>query len=376
MATVASKKRREMRELPALVVQRLPVWVGISIKSNLSFPALYSWDEFWETAAAGWAIFGDPRALSDSEWAKWTRETIRPSHRGYFAGMGRSIFLYPAEALNNRIQRGCALYDHAYRVMDWLGFVESTMPMWWLLAFADGHLGRLQIWLPWFKPDIAYWLTEGLRPFRDMVMAQADGRQLTKSIGSTPVFPLPDYDVRDPGRQGKYPQFDPRLLYPRYRRLLGDPSTYVPDPFTAEKLEAIGKTWGEVRNLEKEAKERAEESRKTIREVLKHPMYGLIQLAKFQVSDESRRRLNTIRQLVNECSQGKKPVEDLLRSALEGNPNLMAELAQEKALKGQVSIQKRKQIGDRLYRQVDAWFRRRKMRMPKPNPDWREKIIK
>jgi hypothetical protein len=243
-----------------------------------------------------------------------------------------------------------------------------------------GKLHRIKVWLPWFKPHIAYWLSEALRACESTVIERAKERESTQPNAISRLSLPPDYDVGDMGRGGKYPQFDPRLLFPKHRRYLESPSTYEPDPFTREKLEAIQDYWqgldASVRVKGLDAEERAEGVRQGIQEVLTHPMYGLIQAAKFRMSEERRRRSSNIDNLVNECSMGKRPVEDLLEWALTSKPDLVAELAQQGGSTGKAAGHRRKQVGDRLYRQVDAWFRRRNSRMPRPSSDWRDKILK
>jgi|GEM_PF-6892373 len=368
----------KFRKVEGLLVQNLPVWVGTLISSNLFFRALYSWEEFWDTVAAGWAVFGDPRLLSRAQWAKWMSNEVCPSHDGYFAGRGKSIFLWPTEALGDRIEQATALYDHGYRVMDWLGFNESTMPMWWLFAFAGGQMHRIEPWLPWFKTHIAYDLTGGLRPFQGIVSEKAKGWSPLEPERIAAVWPPADYDIKSPRRQGKYTQFDPRLLFPRFRRPWETPNTYMPDPFTARKLTAISKAWGQERDLEREAKKRAKEMREVIQQVLKHPMYRLIQMAKFGASEESQQRLNKIRDLVNECSGGKRAIEELLYWALmedqsESAKNRLKEF--DEALRYS-KMHTLKEVLNKVYKQVKAWFDRRGVPMPKVKKDWRDKIIK
>lgn len=335
----------------------------------------------WDTVAAGWTIFGDPRSLSEDQWNEWLGEKIPLLHGGYLAGRGRSIFLWRAEDLGDRIERWVALYDHAYRVMDWLGFVESTMPGWWLLAFMGGQWERIEVWLSWFKTYIAYWLTEGLRPFQHMVKAMAKDEAPKESDAVALFCPPSSYDIKDHNREGKYPEFDPRLLFPGYRRWIVSPSTYMPDPLTRQKLEAIQDLWRsgdpsiKVKGLD--AEERAEGARRVIEEVLKHPMYRQIHMAKFQASKESRQRLAKIRDLVNECSGGKRAVEELLYWALMENQTESAKNRLEEfdeALR-YAKTHTQQKVLDKVYKQVKAWFDRRRLPMPKVEKEWRDKII-
>jgi len=154
----------------------------------------------------------------------------------------------------------------------------------------------------------------------------------------------------------------------------------MPDPFTRRKLETIQGLFRsrnptvKVKGLD--AEEQAEEARQVVEQLLEHPMYRQIQMAKFQMPKESRQRLDKISALVNECNQGKRPIADLLEWALiedqtEPARNRLREFDEALAC-GKMHIERK--ILDNVYKQVKAWFDRRGSRMPKVEKDWRDKI--
>jgi len=101
------------------------------VKETLFLEAVYSWDEFWQTVQMAWAKFGDPRHLSEDQFMKWANEKIQVPHGGWFAWpMPVAPLAHMSENDINRfydgqVPRYWAIYDHAHRVIDWLGIRES-----------------------------------------------------------------------------------------------------------------------------------------------------------------------------------------------------------------------------------------------------------
>jgi len=144
-----------------------------------------------------------------------------------------------------------------------------------------------------------------------------------------------------------------------------------------QKLKSIYADWGEDFDVDEWASEQAEKRKRRVRDRLRHPMYRLITVAKFRIAESTRLKGEKIAELVEQCHQNKVSVEALLEWAWKNDQNkdLRRELSQAGQADQSRFDDKRRQVGDKVYRQVHGWFRRRGWRMPRPPEDWRRKVI-
>ncbi|MFC1956593.1 hypothetical protein ACFLWZ_08820 [Chloroflexota bacterium] len=315
------------------------------MKESTLLEALCSWDEFWRTVETGWDMFGDPRSLNQDVFTKWLNAKVPVSHTGWFTWPTPTVPLaYISEKDVIRLcggepPRGYVLLDHAHRVMDWLGFPASEELVWWLFAYTGGDSKKL---LPFVRHRVAG-IIENLINKLSSVEAIVQQMSLGRLPHSYPdASPPPEYEPRDSSKKGKYPIFDSNLVSPKYRQGL------MPE-FSKEILNTMD-----------------------------HPIYQIIYAGRFHWSRSATERLATISQLTRQCHEGEIGIEALLewnwRS--EGNRELRSELA-EAARDSRDKLQlKRKQVADKIYKQVHGWFRQRGWPIPKCPENWRQEIVK
>jgi len=140
------------------------------------FPeALYSWDEFWRTVETGWAKFGDPRHSTGDEFKKWANERIQVPHGGWFAWpMPVAPLAHMSERDIDRLHGGevpryWVVYDHAHRVMGWLGLGHGDGFASWLFAYLGGDVRKLLPFIRHRVPGIVDHLITRLEPMSGLV---------------------------------------------------------------------------------------------------------------------------------------------------------------------------------------------------------------
>lgn len=346
--------------------------------------ALYSWDEFWKTIEAAWEIWGDPRPFTQDNFIKWLSEKVQKAHGGWFAWpMPLAPLAYMSEKdvdqrYSGQLPRGWVVYDHAHRVMDWLGFAGSEVLAWWLLAYVGGNIQKLLPFVQHRSTGIIHEILSTLGPIKGLVQELSVSRL---PCSHPDAYPPIEYEPRSPLRKPKYPFFDSNLLSPKYRQgLMPEPL----DPLTVAKRKALGKYLKQigVSEVDYDSAKELEESqlavKAEIRNALEHPIYKILNAAKFHWSKSTTERSANIRKLTRQCHEGEVNIGTLLEWnwKSERNKNLRLELAQAARVDQYKFQAKRRQVANKIYKQVHAWFRQRGWPMPKCPENWRKEIIK
>jgi hypothetical protein len=347
------------------------------MRKALFLEALYSWDEFWQTVQMAWAKFGDPRHLSGDQLTKWANERIQVPHGGWLAWpMPVAPWAHMSEQDVARLYGGrvpCywAVYDHAQRVMGWLGVRDSDGFAWWLFAYVGGDVQKLLPFIRHRVPGIVDHLLKQLAPMRTLVAGISKAKLPWVHPGGCPPE---ECAVLDSSQKPKYPPFDPELLSAKYRQGL------IPEPLderTIRQRKAVAKALGVEYDPDKELAEQRASVEAQINETLTHPIYKLIHTAKFHTTGSVSDRLRKIAELTRQCHEGQIGIEVLLRWAWENEQNEYLRQKLVSANEGSARLREmRCDAANKIYRQVHAWFRRRGWRMPRPPNGWRTKIIK
>lgn len=346
--------------------------------------ALYSWDEFWKTIETAWEVWGDPRPFTQDNFIKWLSEKVQKAHGGWFAWpMPLAPLAYMSEKdidqrYSGQLPRGWGVYDHAHRVMDWLGFAGSEELAWWLFAYVGGDMQKLLFFIQHRSSGMIHEIVSTLGLMGGLVQELSTGRMPYLLPDACPPV---EYGPRSPLRKPKYSFFDLNLISPKHRQgLIPEPL----DPFTIKQRKALAKYLKHIGVLEveynpaKELEESQLAAKAEIRKVLEHPIYKILNAAKFRRSESTSERLGNITKLTRLCHEGQLKIEELLEWnwKSEQNKNLRLELGQA-ARVGQYKFRtKRRQVANKIYKQVHGWFRRRGWAMPKCAEGWRNKTIK
>jgi len=252
--------------------------MGLIMRKALFFQALYSWDEFWQTIEMTWATYGDPRHFTEDRFTKWASERIQVPHGSWFAWpMPVAPLAHMSEQDVNRLYRGqlpryWVIYDHAYRVMDWLGFKDNASFAWWLFAYVAGDLRKLLLFIRHRVPGIIDDLLGQLAPMATLV-AEISKDKLPHIHPR--ACPPSEYGLLNPSRKPKYPFFDPALLSPKYRQdLMPEPL----DKLTIKQRRTIAKALGVKYDPAKELAEERATIETEIKETPEHPIYKLIHM--------------------------------------------------------------------------------------------------
>jgi len=348
------------------------------MRKTLFLEALYSWDEFWQTIEMGWALFGDPRHFTLDELTKWADERVPVLHGGEFArplplaGLVHMSEQDVAHAYGGQVPRYWAVYDHSYRVMNWLGLKDSNSYVWWLFAYVGGDMRKFLPFIQNRKPSIVDYLIRQLMSVKLLVVRISKGKLPQVHPEACPPE---KYDTLfKSSQEAKYPPFDPELLSRKYREGL------MPEPLdkrTIRKRKSILSFWGEEYDPDKELAEQRASVEAQIEKTLKHPIYKLIHMAKFRTTSSAADRLRRIAEITRQCHEGQIGIDVLLQWAWENEQNEY--LRQKLSLANKDSTRFREihcEVANKIYRQVHGWFRRRGWRMPSLPDDWRRKIIK
>ena len=347
------------------------------MKETLFLEALYSWDEFWQTVETAWALFGDPRHFTEAQFTEWANERIQVPHGGWFAWpMPAAPLAHMSENDINRfydgqVPRYWAIYDHAHRVMDWLGIRESDGFAWWLFAYVSGDVRKLLPFIQHRVPGIVDHLIKELAPMNLVVVGISKDKIPREHPDASP----PDgYSLFSSSWKPKYPFFDPQLLSLKYRHGL------MPEPLddrTIRLRRALARALGGEYDPDEELTEQQATMQAEIEQTLTHPIYRLLHAAKFHTTKSTADRLRKIAELTRECHEGQIDIEVLLQWAWKNEQN--AYLLQKLSLTNEGSIRFKEihhEVANKIYRQVHAWFRRRGWQMPRPPSGWRIRIIK
>ena len=156
------------------------------------------------------------------------------------------------------------------------------------------------------------------------------------------AIPPTEYVPLSSLRKGKYADFDSNLLSPKYRQCLGP------------------------------------ELSSEITNTMTHPIYQILYAERFNRDRSISERLVTIAQLTRQCHEGETGIETLLEWnwKSEGNKKLCLELTEAAKDSDEKFQIKRRQVANKIYKQVHGWFRQRGWVMPKCPKNWRKEIIK
>ncbi|MFC2004257.1 hypothetical protein ACFLUK_01765 [Chloroflexota bacterium] len=315
------------------------------MKESKLLEALYSWDELWRTVETGWNTFGDPRHLNQNDFTKWINERTCVTHPGWFTWPTPTAPLaYISEKDVMRLSGGQpprrhVLFDHAHRVMSWLGFPGNEEPVWWLFAYTGGDTQKLYPFVQHRVAGIIAGILDKLGSLEAPVKQISSGRSPHSYPDSSPP---PEYVPLNSLRKRKYPDFDSNLLSPNYRQGLGP------------------------------------EFGTDIQNTMTHPIYQIIYAERFNWDKSTAERLVTIAQLTRQCHEGEIGIEALLEWnwKSEGNGGLRLELVEVAKNSEDKFHIKQQQVADKIYKQVHGWFRQRGWAMPKCPKNWRKEIIK
>jgi hypothetical protein len=336
-----------------------------------------------ENSGNGVEVVWRPRLLAQDDFVHWHNEEIQVPHGGWFCWpmlMAPLVYKSAKEVRQihgGQLPRRLVVYDHAHRVMGWLGFDESEALFWWLLAYVAGDMRKLLFFVLHRSSGMVDEILRTVGPMHRLVQGLSVGRMPSLHPDACPPV---EYESRSPIRKPKYPLFNEQLLSSKYRRgLMPEPL----DPLTIEKGKAIAKYLKDIfLEVEYDPDKEFEESRlaakANIAKVLEHPLYKIIHAAKFHQSRATTERLSNIAKLTRECHESEVSIGTLLewnwRS--EENKGLRLELAQAASVgQGQFRA-KRREVANKIYKQVHGWFQQRGWPMPKCPENWREKIIK
>lgn len=345
--------------------------------------ALYSWDEFWQTVETAWEAYGDPRSLTEDNFVKWLGEEVPKAHGGYFAWptpMAPLAYMSETDVdqlYGGQLPRGYVIYDHAHRVMGWLGFASNEELFWWLFAYVGGNIPKLVPFIQHRSAGIVHEILSTLGTIQYFVQELSTGRLPQLHPDACPPM---EYGTRTLLRRPKYPFFDSQLLSPKYRKgLIPEPPNSlsgVKSDTLANYLKQKGSSAVHY-NPVKELEESQQAIEAEIRNTLEHPIYKILHAVKFHRDRLMIERLAGIEKLTRQCHEGDVNVGTLLEWnwKSEQNKDLRLELAQA-ARVGQYRFRaKRREVANKIYKQVHAWFRQRGWPMPKCPENWREEII-
>jgi len=347
---------------------------------TLFLEALYSWDEFWQTIETAWALFGDPRYLSGEQLTEWANKRIQVPHRGWFIW---PMPVAPSASMSERdinrhyggqVPRYWVIYDHAHRVMSWLGIEDGESFGWacWIFAYVGADMQKLLPFIQHRVPGIVDHLIRQL--VRVKLLVAGICKDKLPQVHPEACPPEEYNTLFKSSQKPKYPFFDLQLLSSKYRQGL------MPEPLeeqTIRQRKALAKAFGGKYDPDKELTEQQATIQAEIEQTLTHPIYKLLHMVKFHTTSSAADRLRRIAELTRQCYEGQIGIDVLLQWAWENEQNEY--LRRKLSLANKDSARFREihyEVANKIYRQVHGWFRRRGWRMPSLPDDWRTKIIK